>query len=65
MKEVRKYKISLNRSARTYTIRVQVGGRTIAKYRSFPQSRDEFSENWTQNDIANFLRYSGDYYVVG
>lgn len=57
------FTISFNRGKKTYTIRVYEGGKLAAKYRSFPQG-NEFSENWTENDIYNFLRYSGDYYVV-
>lgn len=57
------YKIALNRSRKTYTIRVYQDGKLSAKYRSYPQG-SEFSEDWTQNDIYNFLRYSNDYYMV-
>ena len=57
-----KYTITLNRSKKTYTIRRFDNGKVTAKYRSYPQGK-EFSENWTENDIKNFLRY-GDYYVV-
>lgn len=57
------YSIKLNRSKKTYTIRVHEAGKLIAKYRSYPQGR-EFSESWTESDIYNFLRYSGDYYPI-
>lgn len=57
------YSIKLNRSKKTYTIRVHECGRLIAKYRSNPQG-EEFSEFWTESDIYNFLKYSGDYYAV-
>lgn len=57
------YTISLNRSKKTYTIRVYEGGKLVGKYRSNPQGL-EFSESWTESDIYNFLRYSGDYYLV-
>ena len=60
--EAVKYTIALNRSKKTYTIRRFDNGKVTTKYRSYPQGR-EFSENWTENDIKNFLRY-GDYYVV-
>lgn len=60
--EAVKYTITLNRSKKTYTIRRFDNGKVTAKYRSYPQGK-EFSENWTENDIKNFLRY-GDYYVV-
>lgn len=60
--KVVKYTITLNRSKKTYTIRRFDNGKVTTKYRSYPQGK-EFSENWTENDIKNFLRY-GDYYVV-
>lgn len=59
----RHYSIKLNRKEKTYTIRVYEGSKLICKYRSHPQGRD-FSEDWTENDIKNFLRYSNDYYEV-
>lgn len=58
-----KLTIALNRSKKTYTIRVYVDGRLVAKYRSYPQGSD-FSENWTEDDIRSFLKHSDDYYVV-
>lgn len=57
------FKINVNRARKTYTIREYINGKCIAKYRSYPQGR-EFSENWTENDIQNFLKYSNDYYKV-
>lgn len=63
-KDSRSHTITLNHRARTYTIRAYENGKLIAKYRSYPQSKEEFSEYWTENDIRNFLRYSGDYYEV-
>lgn len=57
------FRISLNRQARTYTIREYNNGKCINKYRSYPQG-DEFSEHWTENDIRNFLKYSNDCYRV-
>lgn len=62
-RETTKYTISLNRSKKTYTIRRYDNGKLTAKYRSYPQGAD-FSENWTENDIRVFLRYSTDYYVI-
>lgn len=57
------YKITFNRSRKTYTIRaIDSNGKVYAKYRSYPQGSD-YCENWTQNDIVQFLR-SNDYYVV-
>lgn len=61
MKAIR-YTIVLNRSRKTYTIRRFDNGKVTTKYRSYPQG-NEFSENWTENDIKSFLKY-GDYYVV-
>jgi len=57
------YTITLNRSRKTYTIRRFDNGKVTAKYRSYPQGHN-FSEHWTEHDIKNFLRYSGDYYEV-
>lgn len=61
-KEERTYKITYNRSKKTYTIRVYDNGKIYVKYRSHPQGKD-YSETHTQNDIYNFLR-SNDYYIV-
>ena len=58
-----RYTLTLNRSRKTYTIRCYDNNKCIAKYRCYPQGKD-FSEDWTENDIKRFLRYSGDYYVV-
>lgn len=57
------YTITLNHSAKTYTIRRYDNGKLTAKYRSNPQGSD-FSEDWTESDIKNFLRNSNDYYVI-
>ena len=58
------YTITFNRSRKTYTIRKFDNGKLVAKYRTFPQG-SEYSENWTENDIKNYLRYNdGDYYEV-
>jgi len=57
------YELTPNRKAKTYTIRKKENGKTFMKYRSNPQG-DEYSENWTENDIKSFLRYSNDYYIV-
>ena len=59
----RHHTITFNRSRNTYTIRAFENGKLIAKYRSYPQGKD-YSEYWTENDIRNFLRNSGDYYIV-
>ena len=57
------YTITLNRKARTYTIRRYEHGRLVAKYRSSPQG-EQFTEDWTENDIKMFIVSSGDYYIV-
>jgi hypothetical protein len=59
-----KYTIKLNRRRKTYTIRrYDARGKLTAKFRSYPQGR-EFSEDWTENDIRAFLKYSNEYYEV-
>lgn len=52
--EAIRYTIVLNRSRKTYTIRRFDNGKVTAKYRSYPQG-NEFSENWTENDIKSFF----------
>lgn len=56
--------ITLNHSKRTYTIRKYENGKIVAKYRSYPQSKESFSQYWTEHDIRNYLRKSNDYYIV-
>lgn len=56
------YKIAFNRSKKTYTIRRYDNGKLTAKYRSLPQGK-EFTENWTEGDIRNFLK-TDEYYKV-
>lgn len=56
------YKITYNRSKKTYTIRCYHNGKIYVKYRSYPQGC-LYCEDHTQNDIRNFLLYN-DYYVV-
>lgn len=63
-KDSRHHTITLNHRVRTYTIRAYENGKLIAKYRSHPQRKEDFSEDWTENDIRNFLQSSNDYYVV-
>ena len=58
-----RYTITLNHSAKTYTIRRYDDGKLTAKYRSYPQG-SEFTEHWTESDIKIFLSYSGDYYEI-
>lgn len=63
-KEDLTYTIRFNRSKRTYTIRKYINKVCVAKYRTLPQGCD-YSENWTQSDIANYLAHAGDdYYAV-
>ena len=58
-----KHTITFNRRRKTYTIRkYDANGKLISKYRSYPQG-SEYSENWTEMDIRNFLK-SNDYYLV-
>lgn len=58
------YKIAFNRCNKTYTIRVYYdNGKLCNKYRSYPQGK-EYSEDWTQSDIYNFLVHTDDYYKV-
>jgi len=58
-----RYTITLNNSAKTYTIRRFDNGKLTAKYRSYPQGK-EFSRDWTESDIKNFLKNSNDYYII-
>lgn len=58
------YRITYNYSKRTYTIReYDEKGKLFAKYRSYPQGED-FTDNWTENDVKYFLRSTQDYYRV-
>lgn len=58
------YKISFNRSKKTYTIKRYINGKLIYPYyRSNPQGT-EYTEEWTQNDIKSFLKNSNDYYLI-
>lgn len=59
----RYHTIAFNRGKKTYTIRAFENGKLVAKYRSYPQGK-EYSENWTEHDIRNFLRNSNEYYVI-
>ena len=64
MKRQITHTITCNYSKRTYTIReYDEDGKLLAKYRSYPQGED-FSDNWTENDIKSFLRSTEDYYKV-
>ena len=63
MKVKTKFTITLNYSKKTYTIRKYINGILVAKYRSYPQGK-EFNEDWTENDIIGFLKYSNDYFLV-
>ena len=56
-----KVNVKRNKKDRTYTIRVSGN-----KYRTGKMTRDEFreAEFYTNEDWINYLRNSGDYYVV-
>ena len=56
--------ITIMKTKRTYTIRVFEGGKLVNEYRSNVQSKSDFTEFWTENDIIAFLKYSNDYYSV-
>jgi hypothetical protein len=60
------YKISTNKRIRVYTIREYWNGHLAFKYRSYPLSKDEFidKKNWTQENIANFIRKSRSKYRI-
>ena len=62
----RAYKVALNRSRKTTTIRVYENGKIIAKYRTNRLTADEMEamEYYTGGDIAAYLRTSGNYYPV-
>ena len=62
----RTYKVALNRSHKTATIRVYENGKIIAKYRTNHLTADEMEamEYCTDGDIAVYLRTSGNYYPV-
>ena len=57
--------ITPNWGKRTYTIRAYDNGKLYAKYRTYPQPKGCMTDDWTESDIRNFLRYSNDYYLVG
>lgn len=60
------YKVTLNKSRKTATIRVYDNGKLYAKYRTGHLTADEIDamENYTDSDTAAYLRTSGNYYVV-
>lgn len=57
-------KITANKSARTYTIRINFG-RCKKKYRTYPMTKKEFDSAyyWTNNDWNQFLK-TNDYFIV-
>lgn len=63
---MRNFKVTTNNAEKTATIYVYDDNKLSVKYRTNELSRDEFEqfEYMTQNDIANYLRTSGDYYEV-
>lgn len=62
----RTYKVTLNKSRKTATIRVYDNGKPSAKYRTGHLTADEMEvmENYTDGDTAAYLRTSGNYYAV-
>lgn len=62
----RTYKMTLNRSRKTATIRVYDDGKLSAKYRTGHLTADEMDamEYYTDGDTAAYLRTSGNYYAV-
>lgn len=62
----RTYKVTLNMSRKTATIRVYENGKIIAKYRTGRLTSDEIEamEYYTEGDIAAYLKTSGNYYPV-
>lgn len=62
----RTYKVTLNKSRKTATIRVYENGKIIAKYRTNRLTADEMEamEYYTEGDIAAYLKTSGNYYPV-
>lgn len=62
----RTYKVTLNKSRKTATIRVYENGKIIAKYRTNRLTANEMKamEYYTDGDTAAYLRTSGNYYVV-
>lgn len=60
------YTIKGNARLRTLTIRAFDGGKLYAKYRSLPQTANEYNyytQYATQSDIKEFLKIK-DYYVI-
>lgn len=62
----RTFKVTLNKSRKTATIRVYDNGKLSAKYRTGHLTADEMEamEYYTGGDIAAYLRASGNYYPV-
>ena len=62
----RTYKVTLNKSRKTATIRVYDNGKLYAKYRTGHLTAGEMGamENYTDGDTAAYLRTSGNYYAV-
>lgn len=60
------YRIAFNRNKRTYTIRKYRNGKLAAKFRSHPQSEEDYKETWTEREIRHYLRTrTSDYETVG
>lgn len=62
----RTYKVTLNRSRKTATIRVYDNGKLSAKYRTGHLTADEMGamEYYADGDTATYLKTSGNYYPV-
>ena len=62
----RTYKVTLNKSRKTATIRVYDNGKLYAKYRTGHLTADKMDamEYYTDGDTAAYLRASGNYYAV-
>lgn len=62
----RTYKVTLNKSRKTATIRVYDNGKISAKYRTNRLTSEEVEtmEYYTEGDIGAYLRTSGNYYPV-
>lgn len=58
-----KYKVTYNRSRKTYTIReYDEKGKKITKFRSYPQGK-YYNEELTENDIRSLFKYNELYEI--
>ena len=60
------YKVSINHSKQSITIKCYDKGKKYATYRQDYCSKALIAgaEDWTESDIRSFLRYSQSYYSV-